>query len=92
MILLLPPTSNTADIDKFAKDGKRGQAGVSKSANESIINALKDSCELPPLIKTCGPEGREGWLCSWKDLQTNMLSFSSRICNPALHTLISHFH
>ena len=54
LIFLLPSAANSANIDKFDEEKKektggesrRKQAGMSKSANEFIINALEDSCEL----------------------------------------------
>ena len=48
MVLLLPPTSNIITIDKFCKKQRREEAGLSKSATESI--SLDDHCEL--LVKS----------------------------------------
>ena len=75
----MPSTANSANIGKFDEEKKketggesrRKEARVSKSANEFITNALKDSCELRAMsYKDLWSWGVEGWLCSWKDLQT----------------------
>ena len=59
MVFLLPPTSNIVTVDKFCKKQRREQAGLSKSATESV--SLEDRCELPV----------ESFISSFMALQSN---------------------